>query len=434
MKFKILKYATFLFGIIVFAASCVNKEFNEPEYQYVDTSLLKPVISIADLYQIVDPTNSGALKKIDTAVYIKATVIANDESGNYYKAMVVQDSSAGIEIDIRATGTYLRYPIGQLVYIKCQGLYLGTYGGVYKLGADYNGGVGQIPEPLIKDYLFASPGGVKIKPRVKDLGFTASPARTDYNTLITFKNVQFKTSELGKTYADWENKETSDVYIIDTMKVTADVRTSGYASFAAQLVPTGSGDITAVFTEYVSGSTKTKQLYIRGTEDVKFTQERFGAWFEENFTSSFGTFTQISKIGTAEWHTATYDDGCVSMGTGSSITGADEDWLISDTLDFTTLTGADLEFEYAVNGITTWNDLKLLISTDYTGSGDPVLATWTEVAYPQFGGNDFTFNNSGKFDISSFAGKPNVHIAFKYTRAASGKLTWEISNVNIYKK
>ena len=40
------------------------------------------------------------------------------------------------------------------------------------------------------------------------------------------------------------------------------------------------------------------------------------------------------------------------------------------------------------------------------------------------------FVNSGKLDISNFAGK-NVVVAFKYTSTATASATWELDNVKV---
>jgi hypothetical protein len=420
MKFKNIIYAGFIFGIVLFAGSCVKQDFSEPQSQMNDTSLFKPVMSIADLIHL---NPSGGLLLLDTNVYIKATVIGNDESGNYYKQLIVQDSTGGMEIDIRAASQYLRYQIGQLVYIKCKGLYLGTYGGVYKMGADYNGGIGQIPEPLIKNYIFTSPGGKPIKPHVK---LMSNITTLDYNTLVKFKNVEFKNSELGKTYADYKNKVTSDVYITDVNKSTADIRTSGYADFAADSIPKGSGDITVVYSVYNG----TPQLYIRSTDDVHFKQSRFGAWFDTDFSNGISSFSQYSVTGDQTWsYNSTYK--CMLMSGFTTTNIENDDWLISPSLNFTNLSSAVLSFVHACSlYYSSWNMLSVKVSTNYV-SGDPSSATWTDLTgYTK--PTSFVFTNSNNLDISTIAAhQNNVHIAFRYTSNTSAAAKWEISSVSV---
>jgi hypothetical protein len=75
----------------------------------------------------------------------------------------------------------------------------------------------------------------------------------------------------------------------------------------------------------------------------------------------------------------------------------------------------------------------MYVSTNYAGSGDPNLATWTEV----FGTldtniNTFVWTSSGLIDISSVAGN-TVYIGFKYTSTTAASATWEVDNVRVYK-
>ena len=44
----------------------------------------------------------GGLYPIADDIIIKGTVIANDKSGNFYKSIFIQDSTAGIQIDLDA--------------------------------------------------------------------------------------------------------------------------------------------------------------------------------------------------------------------------------------------------------------------------------------------------------------------------------------------
>ncbi|MEZ5198727.1 MAG: DUF5689 domain-containing protein [Bacteroidales bacterium] len=55
-----------------------------------------------------------------------SSVVANDESGNYYKTVVIQDDDGGIELKINDYDLYQTYPEGMEIYIKCKDLYLDT--------------------------------------------------------------------------------------------------------------------------------------------------------------------------------------------------------------------------------------------------------------------------------------------------------------------
>ena len=108
-----------------------------------------------------------------------------------------------------------------------------------------------------------------------------------------------------------------------------------------------------------------------------------------------------------------------------------EDWLISPAIDLTGSNNAALTFQTASRFA--GNQLQIYISTNYTGTGDPNLATWTEV----FGTldtniNSFVWTSSGLIDISAAAGG-SFHIGFKYTSTTAASATWEVDNVRVYK-
>ncbi|MBO5697445.1 MAG: hypothetical protein J6R90_03525 [Alistipes sp.] len=66
-------------------------------------------------------------------VYIKGKVISNDEEGNVYKSLHIQDHTAGIELKLN-NNVGLRYKYGSWVYVRLSGLYLGNYRMMLSLG------------------------------------------------------------------------------------------------------------------------------------------------------------------------------------------------------------------------------------------------------------------------------------------------------------
>lgn len=70
---------------------------------------------------------------IEEDLYIKAKVVSDDEQGNIYKSLHVQDHTAGIEIKLN-NNVGLYYPYGTWVYVRLQGLYIGNYRMMLSLG------------------------------------------------------------------------------------------------------------------------------------------------------------------------------------------------------------------------------------------------------------------------------------------------------------
>ena len=96
-------------------------------------------------------------------------------------------------------------------------------------------------------------------------------------------------------------------------------------------------------------------------------------------------------------------------------------------MNFSSSSSANLSFDNACNY--GGDILKVLISTDYTGTGDPNAATWTELSATWSTGT-FDFVNSGIIDLNAYLAA-NVHLAFKYTGSDASGRTWEIDNIII---
>jgi len=410
--------------MFVFSA-CVKNKFDEPE-----KATYNPDIEETSTIQELKNLYSGQLTLIDTNIIIKATVIANDKSGNIYKAIFIQDSTAGIQISLNAYELHNLFHVGDLIYVKCQGLYLGEYGGQVQLGADYQGSVGRIEEPLIEDYLIKSDGGEPIEPKELNL---SSVNGSLVNELVYIDNVHFMINEIDGTYADGINHVDGDTHIEDCDGHSIIVRTSGYAEFANDSLPKGNGKITAVLTKYNSDY----QLIIRNPREVNMENERCGAVFTETFDSDLGAFTPYSVTGDNQvWH---FDSSYGAVMSGHDLNNntdyANEDWLISSAINLSEYPNVILSFRHALNYITAngYNDTEVYICDDYDGVSNPnTSGSWTKltgITYPS--GHNWTFIDSGNIDISGYGSNSHVFIAFKYTSTNADACTWELDNISI---
>jgi len=154
------------------------------------------------------------------------------------------------------------------------------------------------------------------------------------------------------------------------------------------------------------------------------------SFFEESFTSGLGTFTAYSIVGDQAWGHATFDGGCAVMsGYANNTNHANEDWLVSPAINLSERNNVQLQIREAINYITSHNDMKLLVSSDYQG-GDPTQSgTWTELTgFNRPPGSAWTFFDSGNIDLSDFDGQ-TITVAFQYLSTTSGAATWEVSKV-----
>src|SRR6476619_4077121 len=108
--------------------SC-NKKFDEPP-AYVAPNITAN-LTIRDLKAM---HTTGNLEQITEDKAISGIVIADDRSGGFYKTIVIQDSTGGINIKLDGYDLYTNYPIGRLVFIKVKGLYLGDYNKLVEIG------------------------------------------------------------------------------------------------------------------------------------------------------------------------------------------------------------------------------------------------------------------------------------------------------------
>lgn len=150
--------------------------------------------------------------------------------------------------------------------------------------------------------------------------------------------------------------------------------------------------------------------------------------FVEKFVKDFGTFTPQVVSGTYTWTWGSYNGGCVVGNAYNK--GACEIWLVSPVIDLKDRTNPTLSFDHAVNYATglPYTDLtSAYVSTDYTN--DVTKATWQKLSFTYPSNFSFTFLNSGKISLKTYANK-KITIAFKYVSTGTA-LAWEISNINV---
>lgn len=248
----------FLFFLILlttlFIAGC-DEEFDEPP---IDT--LPTIDANATIAEIKGLYSGGASVQIPDDKIISGVVIADDESGNFYQNIVIQDSTGGVQIRLGTVGLYTLYPVGSRVYVRCQGLYIGQYEGAPQISGDSEGNV-IAPEGLIYAAVLPGQRDVPVTPTVRTID-GLSP--DDLYTLIELENVEFTCDEVGQTFADAANLQTVNRIVTDCDGNTIIVRNSGYADFAAQPLPQGNGSLVAVYSTFRGDA----QLFLRTANDV----------------------------------------------------------------------------------------------------------------------------------------------------------------------
>jgi hypothetical protein len=205
------------------------------------------------------------LTEITDDIVIKGVVTSSDETGNIYKKFYIQDETGAISIAVNAKELYKTYQPGQEVFVECKGLYVGTYGGVLQIGQKYINTktnvtqIGQMTDAQARTHIFfkQDPGAL-VTPIVTDIA-SITPDMQD--KLITIKNVTFTNGGKNSYAAD---KVNTSEELKDANGNSIIVYTSGYATFASTILPTGPVTITAILSQFKG----TWQLLIIDTKDV----------------------------------------------------------------------------------------------------------------------------------------------------------------------
>lgn len=283
-------------------SSC-KKAFDAPpaDGQDPDITATNTIADLKALHLVGDP-----YQLITDDMIIEAVVIADDKSGNFYKTIVVQDASAGISIRIEQADLYTQYPVGRKLFINCKGLYIGDYNGLYQLGGALdmtdpaNPALLGISSVLLDKFLVKGSYNNVVTPLLRTMGTLSND---DQNMLIQIDGVEFSDADLGTTYADAVNKFSMNKTVHDCSGISAIIRNSGYADFAAQPIPEGNGTLTAVMSIYGS----TLQLLIRDTSDCPFHAARCSGT-----TGPVLTCAQIHSM---------FNLGTLTVPTGKSVSG-----------------------------------------------------------------------------------------------------------------
>lgn len=412
-----------LAGVLAF--SCTRDyeapPFTEPEYTGLTNNITVARFKSKFAAATTNPT------VIDSPLVMKATVVGNDISGNIYKSLYVQDETGGISLGVDQNSIYTNYAVGQEVFIELNGMAAVIAPGG-ELQVAYKGtSANRIPWDIfvkqVHQNRWPNPNAELVKPRKVKL----SELSTAYsNTLVQIDTVFFTNEGKGQ-YAVSSSLSGVSQVIKDESNKSLDVRTSVYATFAADTLPLGYGTVTGILTRY-SG---TWQLALRSKNDVaNFTGVRANILNESLLSQdSFNQFTPYSVSGAQVW---AYASGFGAKVTGyTNVNNANEDWLISPSFSLVGKNAANLTFSHTARYFTAnrLTEQVVLVSTNYN-SGDPNAATWTPLTVPNWpSGANWTFINSGSISLADYAGQANVHIAFKYVSTTTGGATWEVQNV-----
>lgn len=200
-----------------------------------------------------------------------------------------------------------------------------------------------------------------------------------------------------------------------------------YVRFAPTTIGSFGGTITNTS---VNANAKTINLTGEGIDPTNLS-------FNFNTCTNTGVpgsgFTRYSVAGSQQWTCTTYGynftNGVNMTGfLGSALTN--ENWLISPALQISALSLPVLSFYSRAEF--SGPSLELLVSTDYSGTGNPNTATWTTLNanFPPVGGNVWTLSDN--INLKPYKSFPYIYIAFKYISSPTlGAPRWTLDSLNV---
>jgi len=441
----------FLLGMLLSITSCVeDDDFDTPDFTQTLPEIEGTIVGLDVLEGILDQNEGGPFTFEGTDNVVEAYVVSNDESGNFFRELIVQDSpenpSYGIAVQVDVNPLFTKFDFGRKVYIKLDGLSIGQReGNEPRLGIASGEDIARIPEAFVDETIFRDTLVANIVPVQKtlsDLQFS------DVNTYVELTDVQFSniyfSEESSASYASEVGDQFDGERILESCVSSNALifSTSTFADFKGVRLPPGSGSLKGIVSRDFFGEFFT--FYINSPEDVDMTGERCDPivfscglastsatnelinldFEDQNINSPLALtgWTNYIEAGSEAWE-AFVDNGTnQSLGISARVGSFNSDddstisWLISPEITVETNSKVTLEFKTS-NSFSDDSILEVLYSTNWDGTEEGIAtAEWGEIEDATIVPDSAFFADwisSGLVDMSCF--EANGHIAFKYT-------------------
>lgn len=288
-NYKKTSFFVFLALLMTSWWGCVDQDFDEPPLDGLTTLTANATVAEVKALHTIGQT----AQRIEDDVIVEVVVGADDQSGNLFRQIAVQDATGGFLIRLNATGLFNIYPEGTVILLKLQGLYIGDYNGTYQINGSAED---PIEELLINNHLFVKERDQFVTPEVVTVEELNDAARLDQllSKVIQLDNVQFASASAGAPYADAVNRFSVNRDLEDCKGNSLVVRTSGYADFASELTPEGQGSFIGVLSVFGN----TRQLLVRRPSDLQMSGTRCGAGSGGETLVSIGEIRTLFEGGT----------------------------------------------------------------------------------------------------------------------------------------
>jgi len=222
---KTLSYILGLFGLLALT-SCVEP-LGEADVPNTDDYLITSPTSIGEVNTTIGEikdrycansdnadytrNSSNFYTKVNEDLIFEGVVCANDVSGNLYQQILVRniDPASGtdqsIVLSLKTTALYIYFQVGQRIKVNLNGLYVGCYSKVPKIGQPYVTSYGNLNlGPALLDFartnieLLGKPDPACVECRPVDLANDAGDAWLRATANRTYKNSPMLATVRGK--------------------------------------------------------------------------------------------------------------------------------------------------------------------------------------------------------------------------------------------
>ncbi|MGG7035627.1 MAG: DUF5689 domain-containing protein [Flavobacterium sp.] len=260
--------------LIILSNSCVSDDdYNTPQLECNQPNLT-PNKSVQEIIA----ASGNVITQYPYDDIIEAYVVSSDKEGNFFKSISLQTLatettlSVGFSVPIDAYNTYIDYRVGTKVFIKLKDLYTDIYYGSMRVGGIYinsygYSSVGRLLASSYKNQLIASCSYLNEDNFVKKVTVPELLNDANLNTLVEISEVKFTKEAVGKHYYEPANDTggATNWKMTDSNGKTFIFRTSSYANFAGNIVPSGIGTVRGILTKYGSDY----QFLARYESDIK---------------------------------------------------------------------------------------------------------------------------------------------------------------------
>jgi len=271
--------------LMLAGTACDETDYDIPSGEaraYTAQTMAPANISIADFKQkYASVIGNSSFELIEDDHIFEGVVVANDVSGNLYQTLIVRDGDAGIVVAINDYSLWQRFPVGTRIRVNMNGLYIGGYGRMAKVGTPYYTSSGNLrmgamlkTMPATNIYIVnQNDAAPEVSPVDIDAAWLRNADKDDWAPmLVRLSNVEIRgivnaeTRERSLVYADDDNEDAgygvNDTILIGSTPLI--FRTSSSCTFAFDTIPSGKVDVVGILTRYSS----TWQLQARDLSDI----------------------------------------------------------------------------------------------------------------------------------------------------------------------